>query len=126
VLGELNSHFRPEFLNRIDDVVLFRPLGMEQIERIVDLQFDSLRARLAEHRITIEVTDAARRLIATRAYDPVYGARPLRRYIAHEVETRVGRAMLSGDLTDGQRVVLDADVDELVFSYQRDTAKAAA
>jgi ATP-dependent Clp protease ATP-binding subunit ClpB len=126
VLGELNSHFRPEFLNRIDDVVLFRPLGMEQIERIVDLQFDSLRARLAEHRITIEVTDAARRLIATRAYDPVYGARPLRRYIAHEVETRVGRAMLSGDLTDGQRVVLDADVDELVFTYRQDTAKAAA
>jgi ATP-dependent Clp protease ATP-binding subunit ClpB len=127
VLGELNGHFRPEFLNRIDDVVLFRPLAMAQIERIVDLQFDSLRERLAEHRITVRVTDAARRLIAARAYDPVYGARPLRRYIAHEVETRLGRAMLAGDLTDGQLVVLDAADDELLFSYrdQHETAKAA-
>jgi ATP-dependent Clp protease ATP-binding subunit ClpB len=127
VLGELNGHFRPEFLNRIDDVVLFRPLAMAQLERIVDLQFDSLRERLAEHRITVRVTDAARRLIAARAYDPVYGARPLRRYIAHEVETRMGRAMLAGDLTDGRLVVLDAADDELLFSYrdQHETAKAA-
>jgi ATP-dependent Clp protease ATP-binding subunit ClpB len=127
VLGELNGHFRPEFLNRIDDVVLFRPLAMAQLERIVDLQFDSLRERLAEHRITVRVTDAARGLIAARAYDPVYGARPLRRYIAHEVETRLGRAMLAGDLTDGRLVVLDAADDELLFSYrdQQETAKAA-
>jgi ATP-dependent Clp protease ATP-binding subunit ClpB len=118
VLAELNSHFRPEFINRIDDVVLFRPLGMEQIERIVDLQLDSLRSRLAERRITIEVTDAARRQIATAAYDPVYGARPLRRYIAHQVETTIGRALLAGDLGDGQVVVVDASDDGLSFSYR--------
>jgi ATP-dependent Clp protease ATP-binding subunit ClpB len=125
VMGELNRHFRPEFLNRIDDVVLFRPLALEQIERIVDLQFDSLRERLAERRITIEVTEPARRLIASRAYDPVYGARPLRRYIAHEVETRIGRAMLAGDVTEGVVVVIDVRDDELWIGF-RETAAAAA
>ncbi|MGV9565819.1 type VI secretion system ATPase TssH, partial [Streptomyces sp. NPDC003480] len=90
-----------------------------QIERIVELQFDELRRRLAERRITVELTDAARELIAHQGYDPVYGARPLRRYISHEVETLVGRALLQGDVQDGATVRVDARDGELVVTYDQ-------
>ncbi|WP_199493173.1 ATP-dependent chaperone ClpB [Marinitenerispora sediminis] len=101
VMADLRQHFRPEFLNRLDDVVLFRPLTQREIERIVDLQFDELRRRLAERRISVELTEEARRLIAREGFDPVYGARPLRRYISHELETRIGRALIRGVVEDG-------------------------
>ncbi|MFE8961280.1 ATP-dependent chaperone ClpB [Streptomyces iakyrus] len=119
VMGELRGHFRPEFLNRVDDIVLFKPLGERQIERIVELQFDELRRRLAERRITVELTETARELIAHQGYDPVYGARPLRRYISHEVETLVGRALLRGDVQDGAKVRVDAEHGELVVTYDQ-------
>jgi len=119
VMGELRGHFRPEFLNRVDDIVLFKPLGERQIERIVELQFDELRQRLAERRIAVELTEAARELIAHQGYDPVYGARPLRRYISHEVETTVGRALLRGDVQDGATVRVDAEHGELVVTYDQ-------
>ncbi|PVE11239.1 ATP-dependent chaperone ClpB [Streptomyces scopuliridis] len=118
VMAELRAHFRPEFLNRVDDIVLFKPLGLTQIERIVDLQFDELRRRLAERRITVELTEPARELIAHQGFDPVYGARPLRRYISHEVETLVGRALLRGEAADGSRIKVDAQNGELVVTYQ--------
>ncbi|MER7681547.1 ATP-dependent chaperone ClpB [Streptomyces sp. NPDC096934] len=117
VLGELQSHFRPEFLNRIDDIVLFKPLGLPQIERIVELQFSDLRRRLAERQITVELTPAALELIARQGFDPVYGARPLRRYISHEVETLVGRALIRGDVQDGSTIRVDAQHGELVVTY---------
>jgi ATP-dependent Clp protease ATP-binding subunit ClpB len=117
VMAALRGHFRPEFLNRIDDIVLFTPLRLEQIERIVDLQFDELRARLAERQIKLELTDNARRFIAQRGFDPIYGARPLRRYISHEVETRIGRALLSGDVMEGATIRVDAADGELVVNY---------
>ena len=116
VLGELRAHFRPEFLNRVDDIVVFSPLGREQIQDIVELQFTDLRSRLAERQIRIELTPAARQLIADRGYDPVYGARPLRRYISHEIETRLGRALLSGQVMDGSTVTLDVQDGDLVFN----------
>mgnify|MGYP002660702467 CR=1 FL=1 len=119
VMGELRGHFRPEFLNRVDDIVLFKPLGERQIERIVELQFDELRRRLAERRISVELTETARELIAHQGYDPVYGARPLRRYISHEVETMVGRALLRGDVQDGATVRVDAEHGELVVTYDQ-------
>ncbi|HBF78891.1 MAG TPA: type VI secretion system ATPase TssH, partial [Streptomyces sp.] len=119
VMGELRGHFRPEFLNRVDDIVLFKPLGERQIERIVELQFDELRQRLAERRIDVELTDAAREVISHQGYDPVYGARPLRRYISHEVETLIGRALLRGDVQDGATVRVDAEHGELVVTYDR-------
>ncbi|MET9692255.1 ATP-dependent chaperone ClpB [Streptomyces sp. NPDC006514] len=119
VMGELRGHFRPEFLNRVDDIVLFKPLGERQIERIVELQFDELRRRLAERRITVELSDVAREVIAHQGYDPVYGARPLRRYISHEVETLVGRALLRGDVQDGATVRVDAEHGELVVTYDQ-------
>ncbi|HET6813978.1 MAG TPA: ATP-dependent chaperone ClpB [Actinomycetota bacterium] len=118
VLGELRRHFRPEFLNRVDDIVLFKPLTLPQIERIVELQFDELRRRLAGRRMTLELTEDARRLIAAQGFDPVYGARPLRRFISHEVETRIGRALLAGDVRDGATVRVDARGEELVVTYE--------
>jgi ATP-dependent Clp protease ATP-binding subunit ClpB len=118
VLAELHRHFRPEFLNRIDDVVLFKPLTVHQLERIVDLQFDELRQRLAEQRITVELTEQARTLIAQRGFDPVYGARPLRRYLSHEIETRIGRALLRGDVGPGKVVRIGVAHGELTLEYQ--------
>jgi ATP-dependent Clp protease ATP-binding subunit ClpB len=118
VLAELRGRFRPEFLNRVDDVVLFKPLTREEIERIVVLQLEDLRGRLAERRIALELTDEARQLIADHGYDPAFGARPLRRYIQHEVETRIARALLAGTIVDGATVTLDAGPDGLEVSVE--------
>ncbi|MEV4109361.1 ATP-dependent chaperone ClpB [Nonomuraea sp. NPDC049695] len=117
VMGELRMHFRPEFLNRVDDIVLFKPLTEAEIERIVDLMFTEIRDRLASRRLTLEVTEDARRLIANQGYDPVYGARPLRRFIAREVETRIGRALLAGDVPDGSTITVGADKGELNVTF---------
>ncbi|MCW3026605.1 MAG: protein disaggregation chaperone [Solirubrobacterales bacterium] len=114
VLDELREYFRPEFLNRVDDIVLFKPLALEEIEHIVDLQIDDLRHRLADRRMTLELSEDARVLIAREGYDPVYGARPLRRFIQHEVETRIARALLSGEVREGstiELVVADGELD---------------
>jgi ATP-dependent Clp protease ATP-binding subunit ClpB len=116
VMGELRRHFRPEFLNRIDDIVLFTPLTQTEIERIVELMFDDLRSRLAERRMTLEVTDEARRFIAAQGFDPVYGARPLRRFIAREVETRIGRALLTDAIPEGTTIQVELKGDELVVT----------
>jgi ATP-dependent Clp protease ATP-binding subunit ClpB len=122
VMAELRTHFRPEFLNRVDDIVLFTPLSMPEIERIVELQLDELRNRLAENQIDLEITPQARRIIAEHGYDPVYGARPLRRYIAHEVETRIGRALLRGEIATGGRIRVDVEGDELSVAYSAPVA----
>ncbi|GAA0274147.1 ATP-dependent chaperone ClpB [Actinomadura nitritigenes] len=118
VNAELRRHFRPEFLNRVDDVVLFKPLTLRQIEQIVDLMFNDLRARLADRRMRLEVDQDARRLIAEQGFDPVYGARPLRRFIAHEVETRVGRALLAGDVRDDAVIHVTAEDGELKVRFE--------
>ncbi|SEG96278.1 ATP-dependent Clp protease ATP-binding subunit ClpB [Nonomuraea solani] len=117
VMAELRRHFRPEFLNRIDDIVLFKPLTEVEIERIVGLMFTDIRQRLADRRLTLEVTEEARKLIANQGYDPVYGARPLRRFIAREVETRIGRALLTGEVPDGSTIVVGADKGELNVTF---------
>ncbi|NNG36235.1 ATP-dependent chaperone ClpB [Nakamurella aerolata] len=118
VMGDLRAHFRPEFLNRIDDIILFTPLTLPEIERIVDLLVSDVRKRLSERRITLEVTPSGREFIAREAYDPVYGARPLRRYITHEVETKIGRALLGGDIEDGSTIYLDAADGELQVRWE--------
>jgi ATP-dependent Clp protease ATP-binding subunit ClpB len=107
VMAELRQHFRPELLNRIDDTVLFKPLAVEEIRRIVDLLLVSLRDRLAERRITIEVSDEARTFLANQGYDPIYGARPLKRFLQRELETRIGRKLIAGDVPDGSAVSVD-------------------
>jgi ATP-dependent Clp protease ATP-binding subunit ClpB len=118
VMGELRRHFRPEFLNRVDDIVLFTPLTQPEIERIVDLMFGELRERLAERRMALKVSEPARRFIARQGFDPVYGARPLRRFIAREVETRIARALLAGEAREGAVIRVDMADDELVVSYE--------
>ncbi len=106
VMGELRKHFRPEFLNRVDEIVLFKPLTLEEIKKIVDLLLGQLRHRLAERRLTLNLSDAAREHIAREGYDPVYGARPLKRFLQREVETRLSRKLLSGDIPDGSTLSL--------------------
>ncbi|MDX6477159.1 MAG: ATP-dependent Clp protease ATP-binding subunit ClpB, partial [Gaiellaceae bacterium] len=123
VLAELRAQFRPEFLNRVDEIVLFKPLTLAEIEHIVDLQIADLAARLADRRLTLELTEPARLLIARHGYDPVYGARPLRRYIQREVETRLGRALIAGDIHDGALITLDAEDDELIVRWQNPGAE---
>jgi ATP-dependent Clp protease ATP-binding subunit ClpB len=124
VMAELRAGFRPEFLNRVDEIVLFKPLTLQEIERIVDLQFAGIRSRLADRRLTLEVTEAARALIAREGYDPVYGARPLRRFIQREVETRIARALIGGQIRDGAMVAVDVEDDELVVGWRNPEAEA--
>jgi ATP-dependent Clp protease ATP-binding subunit ClpB len=104
VFAEMRAHFRPEFLNRVDEIVLFKPLQLEEIKRIVDLLIGDVRRRLEERKIGFELGDAARELIAREGFDPVYGARPLKRFIQREVETRIGRALIAGEAREGSRI----------------------
>ena len=126
VMAELRRHFRPEFLNRVDDIVLFKPLTLAEIEHIVELMVGDLRARLAERQMRLELTEDARRSIAAQGFDPVYGARPLRRFIAHEVETRIGRALLSGEVEDGATIRVDATDGRLVVRWDKPTTAEQA
>jgi ATP-dependent Clp protease ATP-binding subunit ClpB len=121
VMRALQSHFRPEFLNRVDDIILFKPLTQAEIEQIVDLMFNDLRERLAERRMRLEVSQQAREYIARQGFDPVYGARPLRRYIAREVETRIGRALLSEDIQEGALIRVDLDNDRIAVTFENPT-----
>ncbi len=108
VMSELRRHFRPEFLNRVDDIVMFKPLTRDEIKDIVDLLVADLRRRLAGRHISLEITEDARDFIAREAYDPVFGARPLKRYLQHELETRIGRAIIAGEIREGANVIVDA------------------
>ena len=109
VMGMVRASFKPEFLNRLDEVVIFDPLSTAELAKIVDLQVRALSARLADRRITLEVTDAAREWLALTGYDPAYGARPLRRLVQREIGDRLARALLAGDVRDGATVVVDRD-----------------
>ena len=115
VMSVVRGHFRPEFLNRIDEIVLFKPLLLEEIKKIIDLLLDDLRKRLAERKIELELTPEAKELIAREAYDPIYGARPLRRYLQHNIETRLAKELIAGRLNDGQKVVVDVSDGNLEF-----------
>jgi ATP-dependent Clp protease ATP-binding subunit ClpB len=113
VLGELRSKFKPEFLNRLDDVVIFNPLGEDQIIAIVDLFFAAIAKKVTERDIGIELTDEAKRTIAQAGFDPVYGARPLKRALYEIVEDRLADLILGGEVQEGSRVVFDAEGDEI-------------
>ena len=117
VLDELRQHFRPEFLNRVDEIVVFHKLSEEQLKAIVEIQLERVRARLRERRIGLELSDEAKTHLVRTGYDPAYGARPLKRAIQREVETPLGRKILAGEVRDGDvvRVGFDADRGELTF-----------
>jgi len=118
VLDELRRHFRPEFLNRVDETVVFQALSTDQLERIVAIQLDRVRARLADRQIDLDVSVAARRHLVKVGYDPVYGARPLKRAVQREIETPLGRRILAGEIHDGANVYVDYDENggELTFT----------
>ena len=116
VMAALRQRFPPEFLNRLDDIVLFTPLTQSEIEQIVDLMAGSLRARLADRDMTLDLDEDARTFIARQGFDPVYGARPLRRFIAREVETPVARALIAGDVRDGAVIKVGLTDGKLAIS----------
>lgn len=111
VMRELRSGFRPEFLNRVDDIILFKPLTLAETEQIVDLEIKGLHQRLAGRGIALALTPAARSFVAKAAYDPVYGARPLKRYLQHHLETKVGRAIIASEVPEGSCINVDVDED---------------
>jgi ATP-dependent Clp protease ATP-binding subunit ClpB len=116
VLTELRAHFRPEFLNRVDEIVLFKPLTLGEIERIVELLLILLRQRLTDRGIEIELTPAAKEHVAREGYDPVYGARPLKRFLQRHLETALSRKLLAGEIPDHTRVMVDFKGGELTFA----------
>jgi ATP-dependent Clp protease ATP-binding subunit ClpB len=117
VMRELRNGFRPEFLNRVDDIILFKPLTLAETELIVDLQVEELQRRLAGRGFTLELTPAARTFVARAAYDPVYGARPLKRYLQHHLETRIGRAMIASEVAEGSCIRVDEESGALVVGF---------
>ncbi len=115
VMEALRGHFRPEFLNRVDETVLFKPLQQAQLMAIIDLLAGSLRTRLADRKMDLTISDAAKAFMAEAAYDPIYGARPLRRYLQTHLETRLAREIISGRIADGAHIVVDVQDGRIVF-----------
>ena len=115
VMGELRIHFRPEFLNRVDEIVLFKPLTLSEIKRIIDLQLKLLRVRLSERHLELELTEAAKEYIAREGYDPVYGARPLKRFLQRHLETALSRQILAGTIPENSRVTVNFKKGQLTF-----------
>ncbi len=126
VMVAVREHFRPELLNRIDDIVIFRPLGMEQIKKIVEIQLQGLRTRLVERKIDLELTEAAKELIAREGFDPVFGARPLKRTIQKEIIQPLAMRLLRGEFQDGDVILADAQNGHLTFQRAAKPAVAAA
>lgn len=118
----MRATFRPEFLNRIDDIVVFHPLGMHEIEKIVDIQLDDVRARMAKERMTLVITPGAKQMLAVGGLDPVYGARPLKRLVQTEVVDCIARAIIDGVVREGDQVTIDVDTDGNFFVAEGDTA----
>ena len=115
VMAKLRASFRPEFINRIDDIILFSPLTREQIKGIIELSISGLRERLKDRDISLEITDSALEFIADEAYDPHYGARPIKRYLQQHVETEIAEGIIRGTILDGQKLVCDSDGDKLIY-----------
>ena len=118
VMADLRRHFRPEFLNRIDDIVLFKPLLLSEITRIVDLLIADLNSRLSDRQMELSLTADAKAFVARNGFDPVFGARPLKRFLQRELETRIGRALISGDIADGSQIEVDVTDGEWVVKSE--------
>jgi ATP-dependent Clp protease ATP-binding subunit ClpB len=112
-MAVVRSHFKPEFLNRLDDIVVFHALSERELASIVDIQLERLRRRLADRRLALEVSEDARQWLAGHGYDPVYGARPLRRLVQSAIGDKLARALLAGQVRDGDTVRVDRDGDVL-------------
>jgi ATP-dependent Clp protease ATP-binding subunit ClpB len=126
VMAAVREAFKPEFLNRLDEILVFSRLGREELAKIVDLQVARLASRLADRRLTLELTPAAKAWLAERGYDPAYGARPLRRLVAKAVGDELARRLLAGELGDGDTVLVDAEGDRLTFTRRTPATVASA
>ena len=124
VLEELRSNFKPEFLNRIDDIVIFHQLSRKQIEQIIDVQLERLRAMLAERNVTLVLDQSARELLAREGYDPNYGARPLKRAIQTLLQNPLAVQLLRGEISSGQTIRVAAHGDQMVFNTEAAAAVA--
>jgi len=122
VMGVVQQHFRPEFLNRVDDIIIFKPLGEAQLTRIVDLQLANVRKMLADRKISIELTKAAKEMIFMEGYDRAFGARPLKRAIQRMVQDQLAMKILDGEVQHGDHVVIDADVKNRRLTLQVERA----
>ena len=119
-MGELLRHsFRPEFLNRLDEIVFYKPLTKDNITHIIELLIADLNARLADKHLTVALTAAAKEHIIDAAYDPIYGARPLRRYVQHTVETLLGRKIIAGEVQPGDTLTVDSVEDTLTVTARQ-------
>jgi ATP-dependent Clp protease ATP-binding subunit ClpB len=123
VMTALRAHFKPEFLNRIDDIVVFRPLGTEQLTKIVDLRLEDLKKLLADRKVALELSEAAKHALFTSGYDPAYGARPLKRAIQRMIQDPLAMKILDGEVLHGDHVVVDAKDGKLTFNVQRQEAQ---
>jgi ATP-dependent Clp protease ATP-binding subunit ClpB len=128
VMGALHGHFKPEFLNRVDDIIIFHPLGKEQLVKIVDLRLEDLRRLLADRKISLELTDAAKELLFTEGYDPNFGARPLKRAIQKLVQDPLAMKILDGEVLHGDHVIVDADnkAGKMVFKVSERVGEKVA
>ena len=113
VMDDLRAHFRPEFLNRLDEIIMFKPLTKDDIENIIAIMVANLNKRIADKELSIEVSDEAAAFIVDKGYDPVYGARPLKRFLQKHVETLVGRMILADEVKPGDVIVIDTDGEKL-------------
>ncbi len=118
VMAALQREFLPEFLNRIDEVIVFHPLGRKEIRQIVDLQLSKLEKQLAENDYQLQISDKAKELLAEEGYDPVYGARPLKRVIQQRLQNALANRILSGELPEGSTITVDATPDGFVFTTE--------
>jgi ATP-dependent Clp protease ATP-binding subunit ClpB len=121
VMDALRAHTRPEFLNRVDDIILFKPLSVKQIEKIVDLLLDNLRKRLFDRNIKLELTERARFALAREGYDPSYGARPLRRLIQRKIETAIARELIKGTIENDQSLRIDFVDGDYIVEHNHST-----
>ena len=119
VMQALREHFRPEFLNRVDDIVFFKPLTQDEVKEIVKILLGHLSERLSERQIELNFTDEALSFIAESGYDPVYGARPLKRYITHNLETKLARALIAGGIREKTKISIDVKAGELIFDSEK-------
>jgi ATP-dependent Clp protease ATP-binding subunit ClpB len=126
VMDAVRSHFKPEFLNRLDDIVVFDPLTTVELTGIVDVQLGLLGNRLSGRRLTLEVSDAAREWLAINGFDPLYGARPLRRLIQTAIGDRLAKALIAGEITDGDQVKIDVTDDRSALTVSTDRPVTAA
>src|SRR6185369_4735999 len=116
VMAELRASFRPEFLNRIDETILFKPLTLEEIERIVSLLLADINQRLADRRVTVVLDEKAKEWVAEKGYDPVFGARPLKRFLQRHLETRLARALIAGEVAEDSTATFKVKDGELVLA----------